>query len=66
MGLHARGVKEAVQAEAIGVASHEILDLTDITAEFTGSALMGIIRPFADPKVGAAWSEYEFDSVGGE
>jgi len=48
------------------VASHEILVFTDVTAELTRSALMGIVRPFADPDVGAVSSEDEVDSKGGE
>ncbi len=66
VGLGERGGKEAAQAAAISVASHEILVFTDVTAELTSSALMAIVRPFADPEVGAVSSEDEVDSEGGE
>lgn len=64
--LPERRGKEAAQAAAINVANHEILVFTDVSAQLTHSALMAIVRPFADPEVGAVSSEDEVDSENGE
>ena len=62
-GFAARGVrlvrndasagKEAAQALAIAEAKGEVLVFTDVTAELSPDALRWIVRPFADPSVGA-------------
>ena len=66
VALEARAGKEAAQAAAIAEAVGEILVFTDVTAELEPGALAAIVRPFADPRVGAVSSEDRVDSAGGE
>ena len=61
-----RGGKEAAQACAIGEAKGEVLVFTDVTAELDPDALRSIVRPFADPTVGAVSSEDAVAVEGGE
>jgi cellulose synthase/poly-beta-1,6-N-acetylglucosamine synthase-like glycosyltransferase len=58
--------KEAAQAQAIGVASGEILIFTDVGSRLEADALRHIVGPFADPSVGCVSSEDVVDSEGGE
>jgi len=66
VALETRGGKEAAQAAAIAQAKGEILVFTDVTAELSPGALVGIVRPFADPSVAVVSSEDEVDSESGE
>ena len=61
-----RNGKEAAQARAIAEAKGEILVFTDVTAEIEPEALRWIVRPFADPTVGAVSSEDLVALEGGE
>jgi len=61
-----RGGKEAAQARAIPEAKGEILVFTDVTAEIEPDSLRWIVRPFADPAVGAVSSEDLVAVEGGE
>jgi len=58
--------KEAAQARAIPRAQGEILVFTDVTAELAPGALRALVRPLADPSIGAVSSEDEVDPEGGE
>jgi cellulose synthase/poly-beta-1,6-N-acetylglucosamine synthase-like glycosyltransferase len=66
VALPVRGGKEAAQARAIAEAGGEILVFTDVSAEVERGALREIVRPFADPRVGAVSSEDIVESQGGE
>lgn len=61
-----RAGKEAAQAAAIAQARGEILVFTDLSAELESEALKKIVRPFADPTVGAVSSSDVVESEGGE
>jgi cellulose synthase/poly-beta-1,6-N-acetylglucosamine synthase-like glycosyltransferase len=61
-----RAGKEATQAAAIAQATGEILVFTDLNAELEPEALRNIVRPFADPEVGAVSSTDVVASEGGE
>lgn len=61
-----RGGKEAAQAAAIERAEGEILVFTDLDARLEPGALEALVRPFADPRVGAVSSEDVVDAEGGE
>jgi cellulose synthase/poly-beta-1,6-N-acetylglucosamine synthase-like glycosyltransferase len=61
-----RGGKEAAQARAIGEAKGDVLVFTDVTAEIAPDSLRWIVRPFADPTVGAVSSEDQVAVEGGE
>ena len=61
-----RAGKEAAQAAAIAQAKGEILVFTDLSAELEPEALHNIVRPFADPTVGAVSSNDVVESEGGE
>ena len=61
-----RGGKEAAQARAIAEAKGEILVFTDVTAEIAADSLHWIVRPFADPTIGAVSSEDLVAVEGGE
>lgn len=61
-----RAGKEAAQAAAIAQATGEILVFTDLSAELEPGALRNIVRPFADPTVGAVSSNDVVESEGGE
>lgn len=61
-----RAGKEATQAAAIAQATGEILVFTDLNAELEPEALCNIVRPFADPAVGAVSSTDVVASAGGE
>ena len=75
-GFGARGVllieaaqrqgKEAAQARAIARADGEILVFTDVSSELEPGALRALVRPFADPSVGAVSSEDAVDPEAGE
>jgi len=58
--------KEAAQAQAIGVASGEVLAFTDVGSRLEPDALRQLVRPFADQSVGCVSSEDVVDSEGGE
>jgi glycosyltransferase involved in cell wall biosynthesis len=58
--------KEAAQARAIAQAKGDLLVFTDVTAELEPGALSALVRPLADPQVGAVSSEDAVDSEGGE
>jgi hypothetical protein len=58
--------KEAAQARAIARADGEILLFTDVTSEFEPGALRALVRPFADPSVGAVSSEDAVDPEASE
>jgi len=58
--------KEAAQARAIESARGEILVFTDVGARLEPDALEQIVRPFADPTVGAVSSEDLVETPGGE
>ncbi|MGH0037069.1 MAG: glycosyltransferase family 2 protein [Myxococcota bacterium] len=58
--------KEAAQALGIGRATGEILVFSDVGALLAPDAVRNIVRPFADPTVGAVSSEDAVDSDGGE
>jgi hypothetical protein len=58
--------KEAAQARAIARADGEILVFTDVTSEFEPGALRALVRPFADPGIGAVSSEDAVDPTVGE
>jgi cellulose synthase/poly-beta-1,6-N-acetylglucosamine synthase-like glycosyltransferase len=58
--------KEAAQALGIGRARGEILVFSDVGALLSADAVRNIVRPFADPEVGAVSSEDAVDSDGGE
>lgn len=66
VSLPRRSGKEAAQAAAIATARGEILVFTDVTAELEPDALGAIVRPFADPTIGAVSSEDRVSSSGGE
>lgn len=61
-----RAGKEAAQAAGIARAGGELIVFTDVTAELSPDALREIVRPFADPSVGAVSSEDRVETVGGE
>jgi cellulose synthase/poly-beta-1,6-N-acetylglucosamine synthase-like glycosyltransferase len=52
-----RGGKEAAQAAAIAASRGEILVFTDVGAELAPDALVNLVEPFADPRVGCVSSE---------
>lgn len=57
--------KESVQRLAVAAARHDILVFTDVATRLDASGLRAIVRPFADPTVGAVSSEDRFiDSEG--
>lgn len=58
--------KESAQDAAIERAAGEILVFTDLDARLEPGALRKLVRPFADPKVGAVSSEDVVDPKGGE
>jgi cellulose synthase/poly-beta-1,6-N-acetylglucosamine synthase-like glycosyltransferase len=58
--------KEAAQARAIARAQGELLVFTDLTSELAPGALRALVRPFADPAVGAVSSEDDVDPEAGE
>jgi len=58
--------KEAAQARAIARAEGELLVFTDVSSEFEPGALRALVRPFADPSVGAVSSEDAVDPEAGE
>jgi len=66
IALPTRGGKEAAQAAAVARARGEVLVFTDVSAEVDRDALREIVRPFADPSVGAVSSEDVVESQGGE
>jgi hypothetical protein len=61
-----RAGKEAAQDLAIRHAKGEILVFTDLGAELEAGALRALVRPFADPSVGAVSSEDVVEPSGGE
>lgn len=61
-----RGGKEKAQAAAIAQAEGEILVFTDLDARLEPGALRALVRPFADPSVGAVSSEDVVEAEGGE
>jgi cellulose synthase/poly-beta-1,6-N-acetylglucosamine synthase-like glycosyltransferase len=61
-----RAGKEAAQAAAIAQATGDILVFTDLSAELEPEALRNVVRPFADPTVGAVSSSDVVKSEGGE
>jgi cellulose synthase/poly-beta-1,6-N-acetylglucosamine synthase-like glycosyltransferase len=61
-----RAGKEAAQAAAIEQAKGDILIFTDLSAELEPEALRNIVRPLADPTVGAVSSSDVVESEGGE
>jgi len=61
-----RGGKEAAQAAAIARAAGEVLVFTDLDARLEPGALRALVRPLADPSVGAVSSEDVVESEGGE
>ncbi len=61
-----RAGKESAQAAGIARASGELIVFTDVTAELSPDALRQIVRPFADPSVGAVSSEDRVETTGGE
>ena len=61
----ARG-KESAQAAGLKEARGDVIVFTDVSAELSRDALSCIVKPFADPLVGAVSSEDEVDSDGGE
>jgi len=61
-----RAGKEAAQAAAIEQAKGDILIFTDLSAELEPESLRNIVRPFADPTVGAVSSTDVVESEGGE
>ncbi len=58
--------KEAAQARALTRATGEILVFTDVSSEFEPGALRALVRPFADPGIGAVSSEDAVDPEAGE
>lgn len=58
--------KEAAQAAAIACAKGEVLVFTDVGARLEPGALRALLRPFADPDVGAVSSEDVIEAAGGE
>jgi cellulose synthase/poly-beta-1,6-N-acetylglucosamine synthase-like glycosyltransferase len=58
--------KEAAQALGIRHATGDILVFSDVGALLAPDAVRNIVRPFADPDVGAVSSEDAVDSDGGE
>lgn len=58
--------KEAAQAAAIAAARGEVLVFTDVGARLEPDALRALVRPFADPCVGAVSSEDVIEAGGGE
>ena len=58
--------KEAAQASAIEVAKGEVLVFTDVGAHLEPGAVRALVRPFADPHVGAVSSEDVIEVTGGE
>lgn len=58
--------KEAAQAAAIAIARGEVLVFTDVGARLDPGALRALVRPFADPDVGAVSSEDVIEAAGGE
>jgi cellulose synthase/poly-beta-1,6-N-acetylglucosamine synthase-like glycosyltransferase len=58
--------KEAAQGRAIAEAKGDVLVFTDVTAEIETDSLRWIVRPFADPAVGAVSSEDLVAVEGGE
>ncbi|MFA7617529.1 MAG: glycosyltransferase family 2 protein [Thiohalomonadaceae bacterium] len=55
-----RGGKEHVQHLAVAAARHDILVFTDVATRMDPGGLRAIVRPFADPRVGAVSSEDRF------
>jgi cellulose synthase/poly-beta-1,6-N-acetylglucosamine synthase-like glycosyltransferase len=58
--------EEAAQAAAIEQATGEVLVFTDLASQLERDALRQIVRPLADPTIGAVSSEDVVDSRGGE
>jgi cellulose synthase/poly-beta-1,6-N-acetylglucosamine synthase-like glycosyltransferase len=58
--------KEAAQAAAIERAAGEVLVFTDLDARLEPGTLRELVRPFADPSVGAVSSEDVVEGEGGE
>ncbi len=58
--------KEAAQSVAIPGARGDVLVFTDVGARLEPGALRAIVRPFADPSVGAVSSEDVVDTEQGE
>jgi cellulose synthase/poly-beta-1,6-N-acetylglucosamine synthase-like glycosyltransferase len=58
--------KEAAQARGIARANGEILVFSDVSSELEPGALRALVRPFADPGVGAVSSEDAVDPAAGE
>ncbi len=61
-----RAGKEAGQARAIAAARGEILVFTDGRTRLADEALVELVKPFADPTVGAVSTEDDVESEGGE
>ncbi len=61
-----RAGKEAGQARAIAVAEGEILVFTDGRTRLGEQALVELVKPFADPTIGAVSTEDDVESEGGE
>lgn len=63
--LPERGGKTAAQNRAVLQASGDILVFTDATTELAPDAIRRLVEPFADPRVGCAGAQLEYQSTRG-
>ena len=64
--MERRGGKTAAQNAAVKLASGEILVFSDANSIFATDALSHLLRPFANPKVGAVCGELRYRNPGDE
>jgi len=63
--LPARGGKTAAQNLAVQHARGEILVFTDATTQLASDAIRKLVEPFADPRIGCAGAQLEYQSGAG-
>src|SRR5437762_14027054 len=63
--LPARGGKTAAQNLAVLQARGDILVFTDATTELAPNAIRKLVEPFADPRIGCAGAQLEYQSAAG-
>ena len=64
--MEPRSGKTAAQNAGVRLATGEVLVFTDANSLYTSTALVELMRPFADPAVGCVCGELEYLNPGGE
>jgi cellulose synthase/poly-beta-1,6-N-acetylglucosamine synthase-like glycosyltransferase len=64
--FEARRGKAAVLNDLIAQSSAEVIVFTDANTRFDPGAVRGLLRPFADPRVGAVCGRLVLESAGGQ